>query len=303
MRRIFTGVLLVATALLFWGCSIGGGDIPPSMDYSSPTIGTLKYVPAGTFQRDSDPGNTSTVSAFRMCEYEIDRVQFYAIMEKDPSDTEYSSFIYDPVQMANWYHAIAFCNKLSIAEGLTPVYSVTVGGTPIDFSTLAYASIPTGSNAEWNAASANWSVDGYRLPTEMEWMWAAMGADTADPGAINTTGYSKAFAGSTGTNNIDDYAWYFDFVITTTQPSGGKSANELNLYDMSGNVFEWCWDWYEDPYPTGAVSDYRGAASGVQRIYRGGSWNLSDALCAVGYRGANIPELRNAGIGFRVVRP
>jgi formylglycine-generating enzyme required for sulfatase activity len=299
MRKIFTGVLLVATALLFWGCSIGGGDTPPSMDYSSPTIGTLKYVPAGTFQRDSDPGNTSTVSAFRMSEYEIDRVQFYAIMGKDPSDTEYSSFIYDPVQMANWYDAIAFCNKLSIAEGLTPVYSVS---TVSDWEALAYASIPDGPDVDWNEAAADWDADGYRLPTEMEWMWAAMGADTADPGAVNTTGYSKAFAGSTGTNNINDYAWYVSNTFAT-HPSGGKSANELNLYDMSGNVFEWCWDWYEDPYPTGAVSDYRGAASGVQRIYRGGSWNLSDALCAVGYRGANIPELRNAGIGFRVVRP
>jgi formylglycine-generating enzyme required for sulfatase activity len=299
MRKIFTGVLLVATALLFGGCSIGGGDTPPSMDYSSPTIGTLKYVPAGTFQRDSDPGNTSTVSAFRMSEYEIDRVQFYAIMGKDPSDTEYSSFIYDPVQMANWYDAIAFCNKLSIAEGLTPVYSVS---TVSDWEALAYASIPDGPDVDWNEAAADWDADGYRLPTEMEWMWAAMGADTADPGAVNTTGYSKAFAGSTGTNNINDYAWYVSNTFAT-HPSGGKSANELNLYDMSGNVFEWCWDWYEDAYPTGAVSDYRGAASGVQRIYRGGSWNLSDALCAVGLRNSSDPGLGNVSIGFRVVRP
>jgi formylglycine-generating enzyme required for sulfatase activity len=298
MRRIFTGVLLVATALLFGGCSIGGGDTTP-LDYSSPTIGTLKYVPAGTFQRDSDPGNTSTVSAFRMSEYEIGRMQFYLVMGADPSEIACSSGINDPVQMANWYHAIAFCNKLSIAEGLTPVYSVS---TVSDWEALAYASIPDYSDAGWSGAAADWDADGYRLPTEMEWMWAAMGADTADPGAVNTTGYSKAFAGSTGTNNINDYAWYVSNTFAT-HPSGGKSANELNLYDMSGNVFEWCWDWYEDPYPTGAVSDYRGAASGVQRIYRGGSWNLSDALCAVGYRGANIPELRNAGIGFRVVRP
>jgi sulfatase modifying factor 1 len=284
MRKIFTGVLLVATALLFWGCSIGGGDTPPSMDYSSPTIGTLKYVPAGTFQRDSDPGNTSTVSAFRMSEYEIDRVQFYAIMGKDPSDTEYSSFIYDPVQMANWYHAIAFCNKLSIAEGLTPVYSVS---TVSDWEALAYASIPDGPDVDWNEAAADWDADGYRLPTEMEWMWAAMGADTADPGAINTTGYSKVFAGSTGTNNIGDYAWYSSNSGGTTHPSGGKSPNELNLYDMSGNVSEWCWD-----------------VLGVfPRIHRGGGWNLSDALCAVGLRNSSDPGLGNVSIGFRVVRP
>ena len=275
MRRIFTGVLLVATALLFGGCSIGGGETTP-LDYSSPTIGTLKYVPAGTFQRDSDPGNTSTVSAFRMSEYEIGRMQFYLVMGADPSEIACSSGINDPVQMANWYHAIAFCNKLSIAEGLTPVYSVS---TVSDWEALAYASIPDYSDAGWSGAAADWDADGYRLPTEMEWMWAAMGADTADPGAVNTTGYSKAFAGSTGTNNIGDYAWYSSNSGGTTHPSGGKSPNELNLYDMSGNVSEWCWD-----------------VLGVfPRIHRGGGWNLSDALCAVG--------LRNVSIGFRVVRP
>jgi len=284
MRKIFTGVLLVATALLFWGCSIGGGDTPPSMDYSSPTIGTLKYVPAGTFQRDSDPGNTSTVSAFRMSEYEIGRMQFYLVMGADPSEIACSSGINDPVQMANWYHAIAFCNKLSIAEGLTPVYSVS---TVSDWEALAYASIPDYSDAGWSGAAADWDADGYRLPTEMEWMWAAMGADTADPGAVNTTGYSKAFAGSTGTNNFGDYAWYSSNSGGTTHPSGGKSPNELNLYDMSGNVSEWCWD-----------------VLGVfPRIHRGGGWNLSDALCAVGLRNSSDPGLGNVSIGFRVVRP
>jgi sulfatase modifying factor 1 len=274
----------VATALLFWGCSIGGGDTPPSMDYSSPTIGTLKYVPAGTFQRDSDPGNTSTVSAFRMSEYEIGRMQFYLVMGADPSEIACSSGINDPVQMANWYHAIAFCNKLSIAEGLTPVYSVS---TVSDWEALAYASIPDYSDAGWSGAAADWDADGYRLPTEMEWMWAAMGADTADPGAVNTTGYSKAFAGSTGTNNIGDYAWYSSNSGGTTHPSGGKSPNELNLYDMSGNVSEWCWD-----------------VLGVfPRIHRGGGWNLSDALCAVGLRNSSDPGLGNVSIGFRVVRP
>ena len=283
MRRIFTGVLLVATALLFGGCSIGGGETTP-LDYSSPTIGTLKYVPAGTFQRDSDPGNTSTLSAFRMSEYEIGRMQFYLVMGADPSEIACSSGINDPVQMANWYHAIAFCNKLSIAEGLTPVYSVS---TVSDWEALAYASIPDYSDAGWSGAAADWDADGYRLPTEMEWMWAAMGADTADPGAVNTTGYSKAFAGSTGTNNIGDYAWYSSNSGGTTHPSGGKSPNELNLYDMSGNVSEWCWD-----------------VLGVfPRIHRGGGWNLSDALCAVGLRNSSDPGLGNVSIGFRVVRP
>jgi sulfatase modifying factor 1 len=285
MRRIFTGVLLVATALLFGGCSIGGGDTTP-LDYSSPTIGTLKYVPAGTFQRDSDPGNTSTVSAFRMSEYEIGRMQFYLVMGADPSQIAYSSGINDPVQMANWYHAIAFCNKLSIAEGLTPVYSVI---DIDDWEALTYADIPDYSVWNWDNAAADWDADGYRLPTEMEWMWAAMGADTANPGAINTTGYSKAFAGSTGTSNIDDYAWYSSNSGGTTHPSGGKSPNELNLYDMSGNVYEWCWD--------------KPGGFGFLRIDRGGFFNASDVFCAVGYTSSHDGGIGDVSIGFRVVRP
>ena len=124
------------------------------------------------------------------------RTQFSAIMGTDPSDIAYSNFVTDPVQKVNWYHAIAFCNKLSIAEGLTPAY--TVSG--VDFSTLAYASVPIGDNATWNAATCNWSANGYRLPTEMEWMWAAMGADQDSQSdsmssGVNVTGYAKTFAG------------------------------------------------------------------------------------------------------------
>jgi formylglycine-generating enzyme required for sulfatase activity len=201
--------------------------------------------------------------------------------------------------MVNWYHAIAFCNKLSIVEGLTPVY--TVSG--IDFTNLAHASIPTSGNATWNAATANWSANGYRLPTEMEWSWAAMGANMgADPFAVNTTGYTKAFAGSTGGNSIGDYAWYSSNSGNKTHPAGSKLPNELGLSDMSGNVWEWCWDWYGS-YPAGYQVDYRGAASGTGRVIRGGSWGYDASVCAVAYHSSNGPNYRYYDIGFRVVRP
>jgi len=92
------------------------------------------------------------------------------------SDTGHSIGISDPVQHIDWYHAIAFCNKLSIAEGLDQVYSVS----GVDFTTLTYGGIPTSDDTDWDDANADWSANGYRLPTEMEWMWAAMGA-TAVP--------------------------------------------------------------------------------------------------------------------------
>jgi formylglycine-generating enzyme required for sulfatase activity len=242
-----------------------------------------------------------------MSQYEITRAQFLAIMGTDPSYTPYSSGLGDPAQEVNWYYAIAFCNKLSIAEGLTPIYSVS----GVDFSTLTYADIPTTNNATWDAATANWSANGYRLPTEMEWMWAAMGATSDGRGAdivggVNTGGYTKGYAGSIETGgaqvNIGNYVWYATNSGSTTHPVGTKLPNELGLYDMSGNVWEWCWDWY-DSYPTGTQADYRGAASGTDRVLRGGGWGSDASYAAVATRYGRDPNVRNGAIGFRVVRP
>ncbi len=272
-------------------------------DYVSPYIGKLKYVPAGTFQRDADIKNTSTVSEFRMSEKEITRAQYGRVMLNDPSDTKFSSGKTDPVQTVNWYHAIVFCNKLSMLEGLTPVYSINASTDPARWGT-----IPTQDRrATWDAVTANWSANGYRLPTEMEWMWAAMGADTDNPGKVNTKGYNKEFAGSNGTNAIGDYAWTKENSNDTTHPVGTKLPNELGLYDMSGNVNEWCWDWWTKNYPSGSTTNYKGAASGDDRVERGGSgdsyaWD-SYANCSIFVsRGKYYPCVLGFFAGFRVVR-
>jgi sulfatase modifying factor 1 len=221
----------------------------------------------------------------------------------DPSDTTYSSGTTDPVQNVNWYHALVFCNKLSKAENLKPVYTISGSTTPADWGT-----VPTAANdPTWDAVEADWTANGYRLPTEMEWMWAAMGATDV------TTGYTKAFAGSTGSNAIGDYAVFGYYGIeagrTTTartNPVRSKKANELGLYDMSGNVWEWCWDWH-DTYPTEDRNDYTGPASapasGTYRVLRGGSWLDFASLAAVAIRGGSAPYDPYDGVGFRVVRP
>lgn len=268
-------------------------------DYTSANIGILKYVPAGFFQRDATATNTSYVSAFRISQTEITRTQFNAVMGADPSQTGYSSGTGDPVQLVNWYHAIAFCNKLSIRDRLGQVYSVS----GVNFGTLTFANIPVTNNAIWNAATANWTATGYRLPTEMEWQWAAMGANMgADPFAVNTTGYTKAFAGSTEGNSIGDYAWYFSNSGGYSHPAGSKLPNELGLSDMSGNVWEWCWDWY-GVCPAGFHEDYRGADLGTQRIFRGGAYHLDSSLCALNYQGVAAPNYNSHTFGIRVVRP
>jgi len=264
---------------------------------------TMVSVPTGTFLRDETVTNTSTVSAFRISTYEITRAQFLSIMGTDPSRTIYSSGLSDPVQNTSWYQAIAFCNKLSIAEGLTQVYSVP----NVNFATLTYADIPTVRNAAWDATTATRTNTGYRLPTEMEWMWAAMGA-TAGGDDVSTIGYNKIFAGSTGSNAKGDYAVFGAFgsepgrtPTQRTNPVGSKTANELGLYDMSGNVEELCWDWY-GIYPTGARTDYLGAETGTKRHYRGGGW--SNANCSLIDRNKSVdPNEQYDNIGFRVVLP
>ncbi len=318
MKKKVLNLYVVMAALLFaiMSCSSSGdgssgGDPLDTSDYISENIGILKYVPFGTFQRDSTSTNTSYVSAFRMSVYEITRAQFQNIMGTDPSTVANSSGTNDPVQNVNWYHAIAFCNKLSLEEGLTPVYAVS----GVNFNTLTYSDIPTNSNSNWNSATATWTNNGYRLPTEMEWMWAAMGATSDRTNGYtgigtNTTGYQKEFAGSTGSNQIGDYAVFGygsgETGATTTSrsnPVGSKTdgANELGLFDMSGNVWEWCWDCYGE-YPTGERSDYRGLASGVNRVELGGCWIGVASSYSLDARHSNSSDHRSNYLGFRVVR-
>ena len=199
-----------------------------SGDYTSPNIGTLKYVPAGSFQRDGTTANISTITtAFRMSQYEITQAQYVAVT--GVANPSYFAGATLPVEQVTWFDAVEFCNDLSTREGLTPVYTITridpVGtGHPIYNATV----------------TANWSANGYRLPTEMEWMWAAMSA-TSGYGYTSPTylaGYAKAFAGSTGSNVIGDYAWTWENSSDGTKVVGTRLPNELGLYDMSGNVWE-----------------------------------------------------------------
>ena len=267
----------------------------PPVDTVSPNIGTLKFVPRGTFQRDAIITNQTTVSAFRMAETEVTRAQWVAVTGlEDPSQTFNSTGLNDPVQYVNFYHALVFCNRLSVREGLTPVYTISGSTDP-----AAWGPIPTGAaDATWDAVVANWDADGYRLPTELEWMWAAMGG---------TDAYSKPFAGSNGSNVIENYAV---FGWGTTEPGRTTTANtnavrsklpnELGLYDMSGNVAEFCWDW-STTYPVGAITDYRGPATGAWRATRGGTWYHEKILCAVGERSGQLWQ-QYSSWGFRVAR-
>jgi formylglycine-generating enzyme required for sulfatase activity len=282
----------------------------------------LKPVPAGSFQRDANPANISVIKqAFKMGTTEVTRAQFLAVMGEDPSYGACSSGTNppgtDPVQRINWYHAIAFCNKLSIAECLTPVYAVS-GIT--DWVNLAYSVIPTVQSAAWDATSADWSANGYRLPTEMEWMWAAMGAVNDRSNGyigigVNTTGYRKGYAGSTemydAQINIGEYAWTNENSDNKTHPVGTKTPNELGLFDMTGNIYEWNWDWADTTnWPAYTISGTidsntalgRGGSSGTVRIVHGSTFNYIIAEAILAFRGGLQPYFCHERFGFRVVR-
>jgi formylglycine-generating enzyme required for sulfatase activity len=312
--KVTIGLLpLAVLAMISVACSpdnSGGGNNSRTQTISGVAV-PFRYVPAGSFQRDGAAENVSVISkGYWMAETETTQELFVAVMGTNPSnfsDTPETGEVQNrrPVEQVNWYEAIAFCNKLSLADNKQAVYSVKAGGTEISWASLTYDDIPTTANDDWNAVTMDVSKNGYRLPTEMEWMWAAMGANKARQ--PNTTGWSKTYAGS---NSIGDCAWYSGYSNNKTHEVGKKTANEIGLQDMSGNVYEWCWDRYGGIYgnsgtvaDTGTLTDYTGAVSGLYRVIRGGSWINSASGCALAYRNYHGPTRRYYGIGFRIVCP
>jgi formylglycine-generating enzyme len=154
-------------------------------------------------------------------------------MGTNPSDTDSGIGNNNPVNRVSWYDAVEYCNKRIRQEGLTPAYTIN------------------GNTVTWNK-----TANGYRLPTEAEWEYAAR---------------------------------------------GGHQANELGIYDMSGNVWEWCWDMKAD-YPSGSVTDPSGPSSGG-RVLRGGSWNHVNRACRTASRDWDWPAVTKDGHGFRLLLP
>jgi formylglycine-generating enzyme required for sulfatase activity len=127
----------------------------------------------------------------------------------------------------------------------------------------------------------------YRLPTEAEWEYAAQGGN-------KSRGYEYS-----GSNSVEDVAWMVDNSGDATHPVGTRKANELGIYDMSGNVFEWCHDRYDD-YPSSAQNNPVGASSGSSRVRRGGGWSGSAGYCRVASRGGDSPDFSGRLLGFRL---
>ncbi len=283
MKKVLLGLIPI---LLFTGCLLTKnekGEVLADGLIEGKYTGSFVFVQGGTFpmgsssgESDEKPVHNVTVSSFYIGKTEVTQAQWKAVMGNNPSAFKGDN---RPVENVSWYDAIVFCNKLSMMDGRTPAYSVN-GKTDPD--TWGYIRETVTMNAD---------ASGYRLPTEAEWEYAACGGN-------KRKGYKYS-----GSDNLGTVAWYDDNSGYETHNVATKAPNELGLYDMSGNVWEWCWDWYDSSYYSKSpASNPSGASSGSCRVFRGGCYN-DDSFCRVAYRDNDFPDGGGSYLGFRVVCP
>lgn len=260
---------------------------------TSANVTDMVYIEGGNFQmgradanliqkemsRGEMPAHNVDLNSFYIGKFEVSQKQWRDVMDDNPS--RFKGCDDCPVECVSWWGAVKYCNYRSIKEGLPSCYSYKGETNPDKWPTLRYDN---------KKIKCDIKAKGYRLPTEAEWEFAARGGN-------DTKGYK--FSGS---DNADEVAWYRANSEKKTHPVGDKKPNELGLYDMSGNVREWCNDWFDERYYSKSPKDNpMGPDSSQYRVLRGGSWLDFKYSIGVTQRLNNPPESKE-GFGFRVVR-
>jgi len=255
----------------------------------------LVFVKGGNYQigsiigrckDDERPVHNTTLNDFYISKYEITFEAYDAFCEKTshskPHDRGWGRGK-RPVIYVSWYDAVEFCNWLSEQEGLTPCYKIYKNHQDPNKNSRY-------DDKKW-LVECNFGANGYRLPTEAEWEYASRG------------GLQSSHYVYSGSNNIEEVAWYPDNTGGKTNPVGTKKPNELGIYDMTGNALEWCWDWYdENYYQNSPQNNPKGTSSGWWRVLRGGSLIYDMWLCRSTYRHWRRPDESDLDFGFRVAR-
>jgi formylglycine-generating enzyme required for sulfatase activity len=264
-RKAFFAILVVTAV----GCGQGAPVQPAGEVESLPVLQSgsgreLLLIPAGTFTmgdgagRPDETPHNVSVSAFYLDKVPVTQELYEKVMGVNPSKRKDPQ---NPVERTQWTDAVRLCNKCSEQEGLTPCYNLDT----------------------W---TCNFDADGYRLPTEAEWEYACR------------AGGSGKYCFGDAENDLPQYAWLKVNSQGKPHPVGQKRPNRWGLYDMHGNVWQWCHDWYGETYYTQSpAQDPRGPATGKMRVLRGGAWDCDADKCRAAYRHKEYPVYSDACFG------